>query len=144
MWFTEENDLTGDAIASMTTDGEYARFPLPSRDAGPNRITAGPDNALWFTTFAGPIGRVTADGAISEFPLPAGTHAFDITSGVDGALWFTTDQRSVGSVTTAGKVTLHPVKGANRLIGIASAPDGTHWLADGEADTVWHFTPPGR
>jgi virginiamycin B lyase len=125
----------------MTVDGDYSRFPLSGTANDPHRITAGPDDALWFTLGSGAIGRVTVDGVLSEFPLPADAKPFDITAGPDGALWFSTDQAAIGRITTSGEITLHPVEGAKRLIGIAAAPDGTLWVADGEADALWHYTP---
>src|SRR5450759_1892993 len=43
-------------------------YPLPNQNAGPDRITAGPDGALWFTEFYGnKIGRLTTDGHLTEF-----------------------------------------------------------------------------
>jgi len=41
------------------------------RASGPDQITAGPDGALWFTEARGnKIGRITTEGAITEFALP--------------------------------------------------------------------------
>ncbi|MGW4112326.1 Vgb family protein [Actinosynnema sp. NPDC004786] len=142
LWFTE-NFMIVDGphgIGRMTTDGEYRRWVLPATSANPRRIVAGPDGALWFTTARG-LGRITVDGAITEFPTPPGAEPFDLTAGADGALWFTTDERSIGRLTTSGEMTLHPIEGAEQLIGITAARDGTLWIADGEADTLWRYTP---
>src|SRR6185437_6990353 len=57
----------------------------------PVGIAAGPDGALWFSEIDGnQIGRVTPDGAFSEFPLlAAGRGPFAIAVGPDQSLWFT-------------------------------------------------------
>jgi virginiamycin B lyase len=143
LWFTQSSMGEGppDAIGRLLPDGRYARFSLPHPRSDPQRICVGPDGALWFTEYARyGIGRITTLGDISEFPLPPGTSPAGITAGTDGALWFTTDTR-VGRITTSGQITFRPVPGSKGLGGILAAPDGTLWLADGQADTVWHFTP---
>ena len=145
LWFTQAPVGPADppdAIGRMTTEGQYTSWPLPRSRSHPTRITSGPDGTLWFTERSGSIGRIAVSGVISEFPLPAGVSPFDITSGTDGALWFTTDL-SIGRITTSGQISLWLIAEAKGLIGIAAAADGTFWLADGQADTIWHFTPPG-
>ena len=50
---------------------ENADLSVPTPDSGPFGITAGPDGAMWFTeTAADRIGRVTSEGAFTEFTLP--------------------------------------------------------------------------
>ena len=63
---------------------------LPGARSEPAGITAGPDGNVWFTEFGGNrIGRITADGTISEFPVPTAAAGLnDITLGPDGNLWF--------------------------------------------------------
>jgi virginiamycin B lyase len=60
-------------------------------NSGPSGITAGADGALWFTEIYsnGKIGRITTEGAVSEYSPPTlnGT-PYWITTGPDGALWF--------------------------------------------------------
>lgn len=76
--------------------GTISLFPVPNRLSTVNGITAGPDNALWFTedtsnhAHDGKIGRITPKGKMSEFPVPnpsAGPGS--ITVGPDGKLWYT-------------------------------------------------------
>ena len=48
--------------------GEINEFSIPSQTGSPINIAVGPDRLGWFTK--GAIdGRVTPDGAITEFPL---------------------------------------------------------------------------
>jgi virginiamycin B lyase len=84
LWFT---DAGANSIGRVTTTGSFRSFPIRTPDSTPREIVTGPDGALWFTEEVGKIGRMTTDGAVSDFRLdgPAG----DIASGPDGALWFT-------------------------------------------------------
>jgi virginiamycin B lyase len=63
------------------------QFSIPT----PKSITAGPDGNVWFTENDGNrIGRITPQGAITEFPLPsANSNPWGIASGPHGTLWFT-------------------------------------------------------
>jgi virginiamycin B lyase len=57
----------------------------------PTSITAGPDNAMWFTQ-AGTnrIGRVDLSGVMTQYAIPTpDAHPSSIVTGPDGALWFT-------------------------------------------------------
>jgi virginiamycin B lyase len=144
MWFTQSPVSPSDppdAIGRLTADGHYTSWPLRKPRSQPRRITVGPDQELWFTEGSHRIGRITTRGVISEFPLPPTVIPFDITPGADRALWFTTDTK-IGRITTSGRTTFWPIPGAKSLIGITAARDGSFWLADGEADSVWHFIPP--
>ena len=89
--------------------------PFPVR---PTRSPRGPDGALWFTEFgANPpkIGRVTTDGAFTEYDLPAGSGPDGITAGPDGALWFTENGTAkIGRITTTGDITEYPLPGGFR------------------------------
>ncbi|WP_443684586.1 virginiamycin B lyase family protein [Nonomuraea harbinensis] len=50
-------------------------------------MVTGPDGALWFTEWAANrLGRITVDGAISEFELP-GSEPHGLATGPDGAIW---------------------------------------------------------
>ena len=66
-------------------------FRIPTFNAVPQGITAGPDGNVWFTEHnVGKIGRITPAGVITEYPLPnALSGPYDITLGPDGRLWFT-------------------------------------------------------
>ncbi len=97
LWF-KEADLDGwnDKIGRITPTGTISEFPVPNPLCNVNGITAGPDNAIWFTEDTtnhneqGKIGRVTLTGAISEFPLPTPSGGpASITVGPDDNLWFT-------------------------------------------------------
>src|SRR5262249_16960209 len=98
LWFT---DCLAPQIGRITTAGVITpcTIPLaaqpsvapPTPNLGACGKTAGPDGALWFTeTYVNKIGRITATGELSEFPLPRKhRYSFAITAGSDGAVWFT-------------------------------------------------------
>src|SRR4051812_3374645 len=66
-------------------------FPIPTANAAPLEITAGPDGNLWFTeSGANKIGRMTPAGVVTgEFAIPTPNSApyLGITTGPDGNLW---------------------------------------------------------
>jgi len=116
--------------------------------ADPRSITAGPDGNLWFTeSLANRIGRITPDGAITEFSAgltdkvtspgseyPASPS--DITAGPDGNLWFTEQSGPrVGRITPDGAITEFSagITAVSYLtaIPITAGPDGNLWFNQG-------------
>lgn len=128
LWF---DIVTADLVASlgrMTPEGETAVFAIPSGNPA-LRVTAGPGDAVWFTTTAG-IGRVSMDGTVAE--LPVGATPLDLTAGPDDALWFTepADNR-IGRLTPDGTVTHFDVPSADSgLSAIVAGPDGAVWFSE--------------
>jgi virginiamycin B lyase len=121
---------TSHLIGRITTAGKLSHYPVPTAQAFPQSITAGPDGALWFTERGGKIGRITSAGAITEFAVhpPKGRTLFGIVAGPDGALWFTEpNDKTIGRITTAGKVTEYAVPSGHPT-GIALGPDGALWF----------------
>src|SRR5271167_2682812 len=101
--------LGGPDLAAAQTITE---FPLPTAGSAPSGIVAGPDGALWFVEVGtNAIGRITTDGAITEFtiPFPTGTIVTQlgaIAAGADGALWFTAGYAGTPIVTSViGRIT---------------------------------------
>ncbi len=109
----------------------FTEFPVPTSQAGPSMITAGPDGNLWFTETHGPgIGRITPEGVITEFTIPT-LLPVGIAAGPDGSLWFTAGNvPSIGRVTTSGTFTEFPITTRARPQGIATGPDGALWFTD--------------
>jgi virginiamycin B lyase len=110
LWFTDASLVRGQPgkIGRITPAGSSVEFSLPG-SADPltgealTGIAAGPDNAVWFVGSQDSlIGRVTAGGSISVFPLPTSNgqgSAQDIVAGPDGNLWFVaSEQVGNGSV----------------------------------------------
>src|SRR6266567_2497852 len=97
--------------AAFVAGQTFTEFRVPSGgEPNPPRITAGPDGNLWFTvqSFVGPyIGRITPEGAITEFPIPTPSSGpSGIASAPDGALWFAERfGNKIGRITTSGAIT---------------------------------------
>ncbi|MEO8432096.1 MAG: hypothetical protein ABI592_11355 [Acidobacteriota bacterium] len=110
----------------------FSEFPVPG--GAPAVITAGPDGRLWFTEPAAErIGRISIDGAVTEFPLPAGSRPFGIAAGPDGKLWFAQQPGRIGSITPAGVVASFqiPASGFTDIpVSIAAGPDGNLWATE--------------
>jgi virginiamycin B lyase len=139
--------------AAQAVDSAHAQtiteFPLPGtagNGQGPLGITAGPDGALWFTSQASNstppsanalsyIGRITTNGALTQFPLPIASGFLTpnfITLGPDGALWFTDSQENlVARITTAGAISsfMVPTKNSDPT-SITAGPDNALWFVE--------------
>lgn len=145
LWFTE---WAKDRIGRITMAGHVSKWTLPTADAGPTSIVAGPDGNLWFTETGIPrgptidqIGRITPQGAITEFPINGRPVA--ITAGPEGDLWFTAEGPTgpeIGQMSSGGIVGYTALRdqgltaqGATAS-GITTGSDGNLWFTtdDGE------------
>src|SRR5690242_21637632 len=69
LWFCESG--TSKIGRLDPRDYSFKEFDLPTANATPIGIIEGADGAFWFAEKTGnKIGRITADGKITEFPLP--------------------------------------------------------------------------
>jgi len=132
----------------------------------PNGITVGPDGDLWFTygfrsSNGGGIGRVTLDGSLQKYPLPASISNLapqSITKGKDGNIWFTIPGNvtlfapdgpppvpgQIGRITPSGSIKLFPAAKSNsNPVVVASGPDGNIWFTDTD-NTIGRITPDGH
>ena len=127
LWFTETYD---NQIGRMTTTGALTVYPLAEPNSYPTGITVGSDGAIWFAETTA-LGRITTDGALSEFPIPVNQSALQITSGPDGALWFTGTSETggtIGRMTTEGAFTAYPLGTYAGTFAIITGPDGALWF----------------
>jgi hypothetical protein len=109
-------------------------YLIPTPNADPNSITAGPNGDLWFTETSA-IGQITTGGVFSEFPLPSGYAAYWIAPGPDGAMWITEGfQTVIGRVTISGAFSRYDVtdRGTGSTPGpIIAGPGGALWYTTG-------------
>jgi streptogramin lyase len=123
VWISSTDNRVSDTDGQWHTDG----------------IVTGPDGNLWFTEgpdqsgFVFKIGRLTANGILTEFATPGGA-AFPkaIVAGPDGNLWYTRYYESprgyavsgaIGRITTQGISEDFPTNVGPRDITVG--PDGT-------------------
>jgi virginiamycin B lyase len=159
IWFSE---YKVGKIGRITPMGVITEFALPRPNSGPGDITAGPDGALWFVELSGGIdgvrtdgnrvGRISYDGKVLEYPLPAGsTSPINIAVGPDLNLWYTRGE-TVGRVTPDGTITEFSAGADARCVGLSAGSDrepptrlvNRLWMADGGANRIAYiqFTPP--
>ena len=153
------------AEPSRAQPPDIESFLVPGDGAQVWQLAPGPDGAIWFTLTRCDeprcvttvrhdfIGRITADGQITEFPLPFdpqphGSGPFGITAGSDGALWFTLIRGdAIGRITTSGGLTLFPLPPSpvppsdNAPYEITAGPDGALWFT--QAFAVGRITTAG-
>jgi streptogramin lyase len=170
LWFTNNQN---DSIGKITTPGTTGTVTISNYTydngadtnyglGGPTGITAGPDDALWFTNMdggpdgKGTIGRITPSGALSTPGASASiVNPAGITAGPDGALWFTnnggTDTgtgtgTTIGRITTSGTIYSYSGTGISGPEGITAGPDGALWFtnygANGTGNSIGRITPP--
>ena len=126
--------------------GQVQEFPVPTAGAAPEDIAAGSDGALWFTEKdAAKIGRITTQGAFTEYPLAAGAEPEGITGGPDGNLWFTErETNKIGRISTSGTLTEFPVPQAGAVpTAITAGPDGNLWFTERSGNRIGRITPSG-
>lgn len=150
VWFTEN-----DAIGRISSQGTIQQFPLVTPGATPEMITPGPNGGMWFAqqvtdsnddeTWS--VGLVSADGAITVYPLSAETSVSGITEARDGSLWVAetltnpnTDAQklAIGRITRRGVITTFAVRLGKTdsmygepLGAITTGPDGNVWFTGG-------------
>ena len=93
VWFTAGSSTHG-IVGFVTPASKVKRFNLPAGSGLPLSITAGPDNAMWFTLDSGQVGRITTAGAMNFFAMPASIKGVFITLGPDGNFWLTAGHHS--------------------------------------------------
>jgi streptogramin lyase len=129
LWFTEAGGPG--RVGRISPAGLVTEFTAGlTPKAQPTGIVAGSDGAMWFTERAkARIGRIAADGSITEFPLPAGSQPIGIAGGPGGDLWYADHSGAIGRMTTAGAVTRYLAL-ASKPEEIAVGSDGNVWFTD--------------
>ena len=126
-------------------------FAIPTADANPQGIAAGPDGALWFAENAtSTIGRVTPAGEMTEISLPEGSGPQDITAAPGGAMamWFTENAANrIGRIdltTVPPTITEFAVTTADSgPLGITAGPDGNVWFTETAVGQIGRISPTG-
>ncbi len=137
MWLTEK---LGNRIGVFNVENnQYQSFDIPTANSQPMGITTGPDGAIWFTQFASSkIGRITKNGAITEFSLPADSGPTSLVTGPDGALWITLQTgNAIARMTTSGVLTPYPLTNANSApTDITVGTDNNLWFTERDSNRI--------
>ena len=154
IWFSEYRQ---NRIGRITPQGVITEFTLPRPNTGPGDITAGADGAMWFVELSGGmdgirtdgnrIGRITMQGEVTEFELPAGDDSpVNITIGPDRNPWYTRRAR-LGRLNSRGIVEEVDLGEGFRAVGLSAGSDRQPptrlvdrlWFAEGAGDRICYF-----
>jgi streptogramin lyase len=128
----------------------FSEFSVPTPNALPDVITAGPDGNVWFSEFdSGKIGRITPTGVVTEYCVGDPSPRW-IVAGPDGNLWFTdgvgTDQPTnpqIVEMAPNGVViqTISLPTGSDPSLTLG--PDGNIWFSEYWNSAIGRITPNG-
>ncbi len=136
-------------LGQVPGSNTIVEFQLSNSNSQPFGITAGPDNALWFTEYAtNVIGRIpvnaTNSASIIEYVTPSINSApYGITLGKDGNLWFA--ESGVGQIgrvvpngTNTNAVFAEFVVPSGLVFPafLAAGPDGNIWFTEFNGNSV--------
>ena len=119
-------------------------FRVPTPDAEPFDIAAGPGGSMWFTEFdADKIGQISPSGQITEYKVPTpGAGPYQIAEGPGGFMWFTEyNTLKVGRISPSGQVTEISLPRPS-LGGTGITRSAALWVAD-PSGSVDRLTPAG-
>jgi len=152
--------LLGACTRCFSQATAISEFPVPTANSSPSAITLGANGALWFVEARAQftVGRITAAGKITEFPVetmgtsyaPYGT--VGITAGPDGNIWLSYAvlpdgplMSVISQVTPSGQIrnSFQPPT-RSQLGGITSGPDGALWFTETDAGRIGRITTDGQ
>jgi|GEM_PF-6793544 Streptogramin lyase len=131
LWYV---NLNGNRLLRLAPTGEEDVVvfdpPFPVSTRWVSDVTAGPDGAMWCTTYGPFIARFTPDGESRFFPVPRRrgdtVTPYRIATGADGQLYFLASG-VVGRMTVQGRVTMVDAPGLTLSSTLVAAPDGAVW-----------------
>ena len=128
IWYS---DTSNNTVVRVTPQGSATKFGTMR---GPGKLVVGPDQNIWFSEFSF-IGRITASGALTEFPVSG---ADTLAVGPDGNFWYSCQScgmpDKIGRLTNTGQETLFALPEKAYIGGLAAGPDGNIWFTE-------HFDP---
>jgi len=133
IWFTDPADTV---VGRVTMAGVLTEYLMPNNLEEPQRITSGPDGALWVTVIGGSgapdeIARVTTGDSVTEYPIPTPSSVpVGIAVGSDKNIWFAeAGANKIGKITTAGSFTEYSLpNGVIEPVDVTKGPDGNIWF----------------
>jgi virginiamycin B lyase len=136
VWFGDQN-----TIDTITRDGTFTTYPVPSAGAAVGWVERGTDGNMWFTERGtGKIGSIDAAGRITEYAIPTPNNVPQaVLQDPSGAVWFTEQGgNKIGRLDPAtGSFTEFAVPTANAGVqGLALGPDGALWFTERNAGKI--------
>jgi virginiamycin B lyase len=108
-------------------------FKVPTADAGPYQITAGPNGTMWFTEYnTSKIGRVTATGKVTEFTVPRPTYGpAGVAGSGPGPVYAADPTGFIDTIAADGRISPVRVPSAAGVpFAIARMPSGILWISE--------------
>ena len=145
-------------IDRISPDGQISAVASPRAASA---LARGPENSVWFIN-EGHLGKLTADGNITEFSLEThfpttNTIPKAIAEGPDGNIWFTglhylgnaggppESVEAIGRMTPMGQVSEFPLSGKELgLTAITAGLDGNMWFTESNANKIGRIAPSGE
>ena len=142
LWFTVYG--SGEIGSIDPSSGQISLYPILGYFPAPTGIAVGPDGNVWFVAGSffgddhGQLGRVSPNGAITNFPLPTSTAGPQDIVSSRGFLWFTEAvANQLGKATTGGAISEFGLPGKPGPTSIVSAISGrTMWVALPRSNTI--------
>ncbi len=147
-------------LGRMTPDGQFHLFTPPASNVYVTSIAVGSNGNLWFSenlddngTTSQRVGRMTPEGAFSDFPVTApfaDGYLRQIIAGPDGNLWFSLEGAdasynalgAIGKITPQGTISLVPLGKFAVPQDLTVGPDHNLWFSTGFE--VGRVTPDGQ
>jgi streptogramin lyase len=140
LWFSEYG---AHKIGSITTSGTVTEYSLSGGVTDPNRIAAGPDGNMWFTSGEW-IGQITPTGSVTPFFVNSTADVQGICAGSDGNLWFTDPgNHAIGRIATSGTVSEFALPAGSSPAVITPGPDGALWFTDALGNEIGQMSTSG-
>jgi virginiamycin B lyase len=142
-------------VSAAASAAPITEFPTGNATPAPDGLVDGGDGNLWFID-TNAIGRISGDGTVKEFPLPAplpgGANLHAVVPGANGVMWFDVNgtAQEIGKLTPDGTITTF-APGTNGLnLGLVpgemtTGPGGTVWFTDSNnaLPAIGRITPAG-
>ena len=158
LWFTTQG-YQG-RLGRVATDGTFLPYFDNATIHTGDRMTSGPDGALWITDEgAGGLGdgwvdRVATNGVVTKFTDASIERTFGIVTGPDGNVWTANfDSNTIGRISDGFRqVSVITDPTIDTPSAIADGPGGVRWFTNGggnsiervsAAGAVTNFTDPG-
>jgi virginiamycin B lyase len=132
-------------VSQRGNGSQWKQFTPKASGSVWDNIVAGPDGNMWYTDEnASGLVRITMDGAVKEYSLPAGP--YDLTVGADKRFYINDTGTTIIRTDTHGSSSTFsiPSGDSTQLDGIATGPDGNVWFTEynhvGKIDTKGKIT----